>query len=293
MSPESVIVLSRLGLYPASIFVFGTGLFLVVVASRELSGSIGRRLRPALVAASLIAAISTLIWLPAEAAIAGDGWRSVLDPELLRTLLLQTSVGKIWMARMLLALAGVLATSLLDHRPGLVMLVAGGFLASAAFAGHAVMSEGATGWLHIGNDVVHLLSGGAWVGSLVPLALSLARGADRTCRHDLMRLLGRFSAMGHLCVALVAMTGVVNTLLIIGGWPLHWSSPYQAMLSAKIFLVVLMIGLALRNRYSLTPRVEAGDGGALMSLRRAAWTEAGLSVAVLALVAVFGVMAPG
>ena len=155
------------------------------------------------------------------------------------------------------------------------------------------MSEGAAGWLHIGNDVIHLLSGGAWVGSLVPLALSLARGADRTCRHDLLRLLGRFSAMGHLCVALVAMTGVVNTLLIIGGWPLHWSSPYQAMLSAKIFLVVLMIGLALRNRYSLTPRVEAGDGGALMSLRRAAWTEAGLSVAVLALVAVFGVMAPG
>ena len=193
---------------------------------------------------------------------------------------------------MILALAIVVATTLLVGCPGLVMLVSGGFLASAAFAGHAVMNEGAIGKLHVANDIVHLLASGTWAGSLVPLALSLATAADRSYRRDLLAMLGRYSAMVRLCVALVVVTGIVNTLLIVGGWPIHWSSPYQAMLSAKILLVVAMIGLALRNRYALAVRAEAGDAGAFGSVRQAAWIDAGLSLAVLVLVATFGTMAP-
>ena len=67
--------------------------------------------------------------------------------------------------------------------------------------------------------------------------------------------LRRFSAAGQVIVALVIASGAINTILTLGRWPIDWTSPYQAMLAAKIALVAAMVGLALTNRYALVPKI--------------------------------------
>ena len=47
-------------------------------------------------------------------------------------------------------------------------------LGSLAWAGHGGATPGRPGDLHLTADILHLLAAGAWVGSLVPLALLLS-----------------------------------------------------------------------------------------------------------------------
>ena len=79
--------------------------------------------------------------------------------------------------------------------------------------------------------------------------------------------LRRFSAVGHGAVAVVIVTGIVNTGLILGHWPSDWNSPYQALLMIKIALVIAMALLALLNRYAVVPRLATHvDCGRLSSV---------------------------
>ena len=77
-----------------------------------------------------------------------------------------------------------------------------------------------------------------------------------------------------------------------------WTSDYGRLLSVKLLLFVLMLGLAGANRYRLTPRLaaalEAGAPAAqaLTALRRSLIVETGAGVAILALVAWLGTLAP-
>ena len=47
-------------------------------------------------------------------------------------------------------------------------------LASLAWAGHGGATPGRPGDLHLAADMLHLLAAGAWLGTLIPLALLLA-----------------------------------------------------------------------------------------------------------------------
>jgi len=80
-------------------------------------------------------------------------------------------------------------------------------------------------------------------------------------------------------------------VLITGGLPLDWSVPYQRLLALKIGLVVIMVLMAVFNRYGLVPRIgrSRAAGNAL-----AAGTIAEIVVAigVVALVAWFGTLEP-
>jgi copper resistance protein D len=110
------------------------------------------------------------------------------------------------------------------------------------------MDEGNRRALHILNHILHLLSGGCWLGSLVVLPAGLARLRDPAlCAHATIAL-RRFSSAGHIAVALVVITGIVNTSSIVGGWPDDLASPYQLLLNAKIVLVIAMACLAVTNR---------------------------------------------
>ena len=57
--------------------------------------------------------------------------------------------------------------------------------------------------------------------------------------------LRRFSRIGHAAVVIVLATGLVNTWLVLGMWPLDASSSYKTLLLAKIALVTVMLVLAL------------------------------------------------
>jgi putative copper resistance protein D len=150
------------------------------------------------------------------------------------------------------------------------------------------------GWLGAAeqvDDAIHVLSGGAWVGALVPLLLVASIGEQSAHRVSIGLALRRFSLAGHIAVALVVASGVVNTMLILGEWPVHWSSPYQLTLGCKIALVAAMIALAPVNRYGV-PRVIRHSGNAAQAIRLGIAAEMVLAACVIGLVSFFGMVAP-
>jgi putative copper resistance protein D len=154
-------------------------------------------------------------------------------------------------------------------------------LAVLGLVGHLAATGGWSGFVGRASQIVHLVAAGFWLGSLLPLALCLRGGANAETA------LRRFSGLGHLAVALALVTGLINTWLLIGGPPTDLASPWQALLAAKIALVLLMVGLALANRYVLMPR-RAREGSA--PLYRSALAEMAIGAVVVGLVSVLGTL---
>ena len=289
---DAALAVDRCAYYGAAIFLFGAGAFLRALAPRRLGDAIAPCLRLPAAAAVVLAVTATAAWLPLEAGAIGGSWRAGFDPSTLEAILFGTSLGPVWMARAGLC---VLLVSCLLARPagwGGLASVSALLLVNLAFSGHAAMDEGARGAFHIANHALHLLAGAAWLGGLVPLLPCLTALRHPWLGRDAARALRRFSAAGHAAVALVLVTGVIDTVLVLGRWPIHWSSPYEALLAAKIGLVGVMISLAVINRYRLTPRIGSEGAAAISAIRRHAMAELALGACVLALVAVFGQLDP-
>ena len=165
------------------------------------------------------------------------------------------------------------------------------YLGSLGFIGHAAMLEGAAGRVSRASHVVHLLAGGFWLGALVALKLCLERFDQPDLASEISSALQRFSGLGHLAVAAVIASGLVNVALVLDRWPTDTSSPYQLLLLLKMALVAMMVGLAIVNRYVLVPNLENSEA-ALRGLRLSTLVELALGVCVVALVSVFGNLAP-
>jgi copper resistance protein D len=272
-------------------FVFGGNTFLCVAAPREIGDAIARRLETPNLAAAALAAAAMAIWLPLQTAMIAGGWEHTFDISIMFDLLDNTMMGHVWAARALLAMLLIIAVAALRPSPPLLIVLSGGAITSLALAGHAMMDEGARAAAHIVNHTVHLLAAAAWIGSLVPVLLCLEALDDPARAKYASLALDRFSVMGHIAVAVVVGTGIVDMFMVLGYLPVHWSSPYQALLAIKIALVAGMIGLALFNSYVLLPRVD-DDHAAKRAMRRQTIAELVLAAGVLALVAVFGMLDP-
>jgi putative copper resistance protein D len=289
---DTVIAGNRLLHYLALMLIFGSSAFLWKIAAPGLRVRLDRRLVLSLRMAALLALLTTLAGLPLQAAEIVGSWQAAVDPAVLQKLL-HTAIGQAWLSRTLLALLLVLS---MKRQPGHVrgVLVSSAILlASLALNGHAAMDQGLRGFWHGANHVVHLLCGGAWLGSLLPFLLCLRLLADPVARSDASLTLRRFSSAGHVAVAGVLLSGVVNTMLVLGRWPTDWSSLYQLLLSLKILLTAAMVALAIVNRYVQVPRMKHDAMPAVATIRRCTLIEIGLGVAVLALVSVFGMLEPG
>lgn len=102
----------------------------------------------------------------------------------------------------------------------------------------------------------------------------------------------RFSIAGQIVVALVVVSGTLNTALVLGRFPSDWSSPYEALLAAKIALVAAMVCVATVNRYVLATRLAQHQSGGASAIRHGIVAEIGLGLGVVGLVAMFGVLDP-
>ena len=80
--------------------------------------------------------------------------------------------------------------------------------------------------------------------------------------------LPQFSRMGYVAVALVAITGIVNTAILVGRVDGLTGTPYGRLLLAKIALFLLLVVLAGINRLILVPRI-AREGATARRDRRA------------------------
>jgi copper resistance protein D len=293
MTPDVALVVCRFLHDGSAMLLFGAFAYLSTLVPRPLALVTGDRLRSVQLVATAIAVATTVAALPLEAAVIGEGWSNAYDPAMIGSVLLETSVGQAWQAQAVAALLVAAALALSSNAGQIATaLGAGVLLACLSLTGHAVMQAGWLGLAHRVNDTVHVLSGGVWLGALVPLLLILGALDEPERQSDAGVALRQFSTAGHVAVALVIASGSVNTALILGGWPADWSSPYQAMLTVKIVLVGLMVGLAIFNRYGLVPRIAGQRRGAVKAIRIGAILEIALGLAVIGLVSTFGTLAP-
>jgi copper resistance protein D len=292
MSPDTALVVCRFLHAAALMLLWGGSAYLAWLVPGGLAQEVARPLSGPALAAIAVAVASGLASLPIETAQIGDGWTDAFDAGAFGSVLFDTAVGRAWqlqMAVVLLLLAPLLVTG--GVRLTVLALASCLGLASLALSGHAVIEDGLEGVLHRANDAVHLLSGGAWLGALLPLFPILRRLRDQAWRREAVTALWRFSTAGHVAVAVVILTGLGNTWLTLGHLPTDWLSPYQGLLALKIAVVSVMTLLAVLNRYWLVPRLSRHPG-ALDVIRISTLVEIVLGLAAIACVAWFGTLEP-
>jgi putative copper resistance protein D len=220
------------------------------------------------------------------------------------SVLLDTQVGRGLAARLVLALTflGFLAWQRSDRaiwRGG--MLLGALIAASFAWTGHGAATEGPGGYLHLAADIVHLLAAAIWLGALVPLLVLVLRArratssADRRLAHD---SLDGFSGVGTTAVALLVVTGAINSWFLVGPRNIG-ALPYNLygqLLLAKLVLFAAMLAFASANRFWLTPALHRGLATApeepLRALRTSILLETAAGLLVLGLVSLLGTLAP-
>jgi copper resistance protein D len=201
-------------------------------------------------------------------------------------------------------LAGLLAADLRGTKDSggflktAIVVVAAGLAGTLAWAGHGNGGAGLAGSIHLAADVLHLIAAAAWVGGLLPLAFLLAN-ADRVSSVEVARAASlRFSAYGLVAVGTLLLTGSINTWYLAGGIHALTATAYGHLLLLKIALFLVMLALAMVNRFWLTPAL-ASDAGetferkVLRRLRGNVAIETAAGAVILAVVAVLGVTPPG
>jgi putative copper resistance protein D len=231
---------------------------------------------------------------------------SSVAPEMLRTMLLETDVGAVWLVRTAALLVAAIAAWSSTRRPRIAatILAAAGVaaLSTLAWSGHAGATEGLTGTVHRISDALHMIAAAIWLGAIAAFLILL-----RPRRHGLppqrialaARSLDRFGRVGTICVLVITATGLVNAQLILGleNAGRSIASPYGQLLLIKLLLFGAMLVLAAANRWRLAPALTAASidtdpGRAAAAIRRSIAAEAAAAGTILALVAWFGTLEP-
>ncbi|MFZ5674369.1 MAG: copper homeostasis membrane protein CopD [Pseudomonadota bacterium] len=291
IDPLAAIVAARFAFDAAALFLWGAGLYLWLLVPSDTGRTVWRRLYLGRITAVVSLLLATTITLPAQTAIIGEGWRTVLDLNLVWSLLWNTNIGTAWLLQALTAAGITIAALRRSDSPAVTAILAAALLASTTLTGHTATYDGWVRVFHQLNAALHLLSAGAWVGALVPLLflISLLGGAGTA--GNARRALIHFSTMGHVAVTLVTVSGIANTLLIVGGLPTDMQSAYQLLLLIKVGLVAAMVVLAIFNRYVLVKRLRRWIG-AQKALVASTAAELVLASFVIGLVAWFSTLQP-
>lgn len=303
------LVVARLVLFASLLVLFGASLFFLYGLDPAAQGAAARRdawPRRMLAASAGVGLLASVGWLVAETASLMGQSLLRIDWASLRAVAAQTRFGQITLARIgLLAGALILTQVLRGSRTLWAYVAALGGVAAASFAwtGHGSLGEGAGRLVHLTGDIVHLWAAGTWLGALVPLGM-LVYGSSAIQAPPHLRSvaysLERFSGIGTAVVAVLLLSGLINTGYVIGlsRWREIFTTVYGRLLILKLALFAAMLMLAAVNRYRLSPRLRNAleestpTAGALQGLRRTVVLETCLGLAVLAAIALFGALEP-
>ena len=290
----------RFALYANLMVLFGWPLFALYGTRNSTGGPSAHRL----FSFTLLAAMVSIAGMLAMTASMSGVAIIDVDRGSIAAMVFETPMGVAWQVRM----AALVAIAVLAFvRNPVVRVVdvalAAAALASLAWTGHGAAGEATKGVIQLVADIVHLLAAGAWIGALLALGLMGARHASRLTSTNFISMHGAldgFSKAGTIIVALLIITGSVNTWILVGpaGIGLVGSDQYVQLLALKLALFAAMLGLAATNRFRLTPALSRDlDAGvvpleALVALRRSIAIEAGLAGSVLTIVAWLGTLVP-
>ncbi|WP_227724646.1 copper homeostasis membrane protein CopD [Yersinia proxima] len=293
MSLATLFILCRFLHFLAVMLMFGISIFTALLAPDRFSSILKNRLSSLLIFSTFLGLASAIGLLAIQAGMMGDGWSDTYRLSVWWAVL-GTRFGDIWQWHLGLSILSMwvvlLGTTRLYYR--LMVGCSTLLLASLAFTGHAAMHDGVVGWIHQTNQILHLLSAGYWLGCLPALLVCLAYTARNDVKREAITTLIRFSSWGHLAVALVLATGVINSIIILRETSLTLTSAYQMLLLSKVILVLLMIIIAVINRYLIVPMLRKLPVKAHHWLVINSYVEIILGAAVLLLVSIFATMAP-
>jgi copper transport protein len=187
----------------------------------------------------------------------------------------------------------------LGHLVPILILLA--FLVvSPALAGHANAQDPTA--LLLPSTTAHVIAISIWIGGLVTL-LFVLRGAmgslDLVSRGRLLAsVLVRFSTIAGVCVAVILLTGIVQSLVYVGNVDNLLHTEYGQIVLAKILVFVGLLAIGGYNRQFSVPRLRRiaaegqtpGRSGVL--LRRALRGEVLLAAVVLAITGALAGFAP-
>ena len=105
-------------------------------------------------------------------------------------------------------------------------------------------------------------------------------------------VVGRFSWIARIAVTILLLTGVIQSIALVGSFNALVDTDYGLLVLAKIALFTLLIGLGAYNQRWALPRLRslaaAGEepGRAASLLRKAVVLEVGFAVVVIAVTSV-------
>jgi putative copper resistance protein D len=259
------------------------------IAGPDLRQSLVRRLAVIAGISVGITAATSAAAFPIQTADITGQWKSAWDLGTLH-LVAETSVGQALAVQVATGVGLVVAALVSAHRTSAA--IAGLMLCELALSGHAAEGTGLAGLIHQGLDCVHVLTGCAWLGALIPFVTVLRMSAVPELRQASVSAMRRFSIWGHVAVALVVLSGIANIWLTLGRLPFHLASPYDRTLLLKLLAVGLMTSIAILNRYALVPMICRPGSFARSLMIYGCIAEIVLGAAALALVASFGLQDP-
>jgi copper resistance protein D len=304
----------------ASILLAGLFLFeavIVIPAARKPAANIGHLLARmhqltcrAALWTLLVALLSWFAWSCIVAStMTGDNLIECVQSGDWLTVLTVTQFGHLWLFRTMVNLISGINLWLTASRPGkrsarrsiLVWLSVIG-LVSLAWVGHGAAGAGRLTAIHLSADALHLLASAFWPGALAPLAVFLFLVLNSN-QVEVIRLaapvLRRFSVSSLIAVAVMALTGLLNGIFMVGSIHALLTSAYGQLLACKIVLFCAMIGFGAWNLLFLKPRITAdplslssGNQSAARLLFKNVLWEIALGTVVILIVGALGTMAP-
>ena len=156
-----------------------------------------------------------------------------------------------------------------------------------ALSGHASSTKPV--FVAVLADVIHILAGSAWLGTLgviVVVGISAALKTPDATRPGarVASLINTFSPMALICGGLVVSTGLVASVLHLPHVRSLWTTPYGVTLSLKLLFVLLLFGAGAWNWRRMKPRLT-GDN-AVAPMRSTATFELLLATVVLGITAI-------
>ncbi len=123
---------------------------------------------------------------------------------------------------------------------------------------------------------LHQVGAAIWIGGIPSFLMALSRATTPTA----IRLIGaRFSRISMLGVACILFSGIGLCVHYIGDLWGFYGTAYGVMVSAKITLFLLLLGLGGMN-FLLVERLRSNPATSINRLRRFAEVEVGIGVAI-------------
>jgi putative copper resistance protein D len=271
--------------------IFGGSTYAALLRRAVLWGAPLKGERVLFVTAATLALVSGMVWFALVAGQMSGSWQGAFDPAILQLAAFDTRFGQIFLGRFIgLAALCFMGAIGMKWRSLAVSILGGLLLASLGPISHAAASGSDPASIGAVNDAAHLLTAGFWLGGLLVLAMFLQQ--QWTDRNSVLGALRLFSIWGTAAVAVLVITGLINTISVLPVSEMSLRNSYFDLLLVKVGLASMMIGLAALNRWRFAPALRTGSESAMQHLAASVGIEIVLGFTIVAIVGLLGLMAP-